>query len=291
MTTEDALIVLFCEVDDWCRQHPLPQRPGPTPRCSDSEVLSLALARVLLLRDRSERHFLRRVRQDFPHLFPRLPGQSVFNRRVRWLWGAFEALRQHYLAQLPGPTEHWLAFDTTPLPVKHPSRVRRADQWQLPDGLRAGFGRCPATATWFYGFRLAVLTALIDPVPRVWALVPAAVNERDVLPVLLTGLGAVPVLVDKRLRSQALTAELGEHGIRLLVPPTRAERAQRDPAELRFIAAHRHRIESGFDTSTDDLALAQHRALTPWGLLTRVALILAAVTIRTLWHHLGRDFD
>lgn len=32
MRTEDVLIVLFCEVDDWVREHPLPARPGPVPR-------------------------------------------------------------------------------------------------------------------------------------------------------------------------------------------------------------------------------------------------------------------
>lgn len=291
MTTEDALILLFCEVDDWCRAHPVPVRPGPPPRCSDSEVLTLALARVLLLRDRGERHFVRRIRQDYRHLFPHLPAQSEFNRRVRWLWGAFDRLRQHYLAQLPGPTECWLAFDTTPLPVKHPSRVRRADQWELPDGTRAGFGRCAAKASWFYGFRLAVVTPLIDPVPLVWALVPAAVNERDVLPVLLTGMGPVPVLADKGLHSRTLTAELHAAGVQLLVPPTRAERERRDPTELAFIAAHRNRIESAFDIGKDELALEQHRALTPWGLLTRVALILAAFTIRAVWRRCGRDID
>lgn len=63
MTTEDLLIILFCEVDDWVRAHPLPQRPGPPSACADSEVLTFALARELLGYD-SECRFRRVLRDD-----------------------------------------------------------------------------------------------------------------------------------------------------------------------------------------------------------------------------------
>jgi hypothetical protein len=86
-------------------------------------------------------------------------------------------LRQHWLADLPNALGHWFAIDTMPLPVKHPSRVRGVDLWIGPDELHAGFGRCAAKATWFDGFRLALCGPLIDSVPWVWALVPAAGNR------------------------------------------------------------------------------------------------------------------
>ena len=47
-----------------------------------------------------------------------------WNRRVRWLWGAFEHLRAFWLRPLPVAPGGWLAIDTAPLPMKHPSRVR-----------------------------------------------------------------------------------------------------------------------------------------------------------------------
>src|SRR5215207_8798834 len=72
---------------------PLPPRPGPAPACTDAEVLTLALVRHLLAR-RSERAWLAEVRRDWAHYFPPVPHRSEFNRRVRWLWGAFERLRQ-----------------------------------------------------------------------------------------------------------------------------------------------------------------------------------------------------
>lgn len=290
MRTEDLLIILFCEVDDWVRQYGLPTRPGPVPACSDSEVLTFALARELLGYD-SERRFRRVLRDDWHHLFPRIPAQSELNRRTRWLWGALEQLRQHYLVRLPRATEDWYAFDTTPLPVKHPSRVRGPDQWCLPGGLVARFGRCAAKALWFYGFRLAVLTPLIDPVPVGWALVSAAVNERDVLLALVDASTDRKVLADKGLRGKAIKQELAEQGILLLTPPTRRDRATMPTVLQRFIAAHRNRIEGTFTTEKDQLHLEHHRARTGWGLLTRLTAKLAAFTLRAVWRRAGREVE
>lgn len=155
LPTEDLFVHLYVLVDDAVADGAvaIPPRPGPVPACSDAEVLTVALARHLLAR-RSEAGWLAEVRRDWAHLFPRLPVQSEFNRRVRWLWGAFEIFRAHHAARLP--EDPWQQIDTSALPVRHPSRVRGPDGWTGPAGLAAGFGRDAAHAEWFYGFRLAV---------------------------------------------------------------------------------------------------------------------------------------
>jgi Transposase DDE domain len=290
MTTEDLLIVLFCAIDDWVRGHGVPRRPGPAPACADSEVLTFAVARELLGYG-SERRFRRALLRDWRHLFPRIPGQSELNRRTRWLGGALELLRQHWLADLPGALGRWFALDTTPLPVKHPSRVRGVDGWIGPDPLHAGFGRCAAKAEWFYGFRLALCGPLIDPVPWVWALVPAAGNERDAAEAMLEGAHDPHLLTDKGFRGRAFAAGLAERAITLLTPPTKAERAALSTRLRRFIADHRNRIESGIQTLKDRFALERHRAKTFHGLLTRLMAKLAALTIRAVWRHAGLAVD
>jgi hypothetical protein len=290
MTTEDLLIVLFCAVDDWVQQHGIPRRPGPTPACADSEVLTFAVARELL-GDPSERHFRRVLRRDWRHLFPHIPAQSELNRRTRWLSGALELLRQHWLADLPNALGHWFAIDTTPLPVKHPSRVRGVDRWTGPDELHASFGRCAAKAAWFYGFRLALCAPLIEPVPWVWAVVPAAGNERDAAALLLAGAHDLHLLTDKGFRGRAFAASLAAERITLLTPPTKPERATVSQRLRRFIADHRNRIESGINTLKDRFQLEQHRAKTFWGLLTRLMAKLAAFTIWAVWRRAGFDVD
>lgn len=290
MKTEDLLIVLFCEVDDWVQAHPLPLRPGSVPACADSEILTFALARELLGYD-SERRFRRVLRADWRHLFPHIPAQSELNRRTRWLWGALEELRQLWLGFLPPATEGWFTFDTTPLPVQHPSRVRGPNQWCLPGDLVAGFGRCAAKALWFYGFRIATLAPLIDPVPIRWALVPAAVNERESLAALLDGQRDLNVMADKGLRGRTLSADLAQRGIRLLTPPTKAERPGVAAEVRRFIADHRNRVEGVYTTLKDQLHLEHHRAKTGWGLLTRLVGKFAAYTLRAAWRRAGLEVE
>ncbi len=64
-----------------------PARPGSA--CSDAELLTIALVRHLPGR-RGEAGFLAEVACDWAALFPALPHESDANRRIRWLWGAFE---------------------------------------------------------------------------------------------------------------------------------------------------------------------------------------------------------
>ena len=139
----------------------IPRPAGPGPACSDAELLAIALVRHLLGR-RSEAGFLAEVARDWAHLFPRLPHQSEANRRIRWLWGAFEQLRAMLAARLP--EDDCQQIDTSALPVKHPpgSAARtagpgRATTWppgsaatpRTPNGSTAS--GWPSRPTWAAG--------------------------------------------------------------------------------------------------------------------------------------------
>jgi Transposase DDE domain len=258
---------------------PVPRRPGPPPGCSDAEGLTVALARHLLGRP-SERGFLAEVRRDWGHCFPALPGQSEFNRRVRWLWGAFELLRQAVLRAVPA--DPWQQVDTTALPVKHPSRVRGPDGWDGPGGLRAGFGFDAAHGEWFSGFRLGLRTDLSRRVVRRWGLVPAAVDERGVADALLDGAAPAGLLLDRGFRGRAWAAAQRRRGTRGLTTPGRAERRALPLAVRRPVARLRNRIETTTGELTERLGLARHGAKTVWGLLTRAAATLLAHTLLRL---------
>ena len=180
LPTEDLFVYVYVLIHDLMLAGAIavPSRPGPAPACTDAELLAIAEVRHLLGR-RSEAGFLAEVARDWGHLFPHLPHQSEANRRTRWLWGAFEQLRVTLAVRLP--EDDCQQVDTTALPVRHPSRVRGPDGWTGPgNDLAARFGRDAAHAEWFYGFRLAVKTDLGSRIVRAWAIVPAAVNEREV---------------------------------------------------------------------------------------------------------------
>src|SRR5512140_466873 len=220
LPTEDLFVYVYVLVDDALRSGAIAiaARPGPAPGCSDAELLTIAVVRHLLGR-RSEAGFLAEVARDWGHLFPHLPHQSEANRRTRWLHGAFEQIRAVLAARLP--EDDCQQVDTSALPVKHPSRVRGPDQWTGPgNDLAARFGRDAAHAEWFYGFRLAVKTDLGSRIVRAWAIVPAAVNEREIAADLLEAGPAPPdLLADKGFSGRAFAASQAARGTAVLVPP------------------------------------------------------------------------
>ena len=280
LPTEDLFVYVYVLIHDLTIAGPLaiPARPGPAPACSDAELLAIAVVRHLLGR-RSESGFLAEVARDWGHLFPRLPHQSEANRRTRWLWGAFEQLRITLAAALPD--DDCQQVDTSALPVRHPSRVRGPDGWTGPgNDLAARFGRDAAHAEWFYGFRLAVKTDLGSRIVRAWAIVPAAVNEREVAGDLLEA-GPAPrdLLADKGFSGRAFAAAQAARGTAVLVPPDKRQRASMPPMLVKVIAEWRNRIETTFSEITDRMELARHGAHTFWGLLTRTAATIAAHTL------------
>ena len=100
--TEEALIVLFCEVDDAYRLlNPKGDRYKSIKRLSDSEVITLALFQQLRGVE-SERSFLRDAQRFFSHLFPGVCelAPSSFHRRVRKLRCFLEPLRRTVVPDL-----------------------------------------------------------------------------------------------------------------------------------------------------------------------------------------------
>jgi hypothetical protein len=283
LPTEELFVHVYVLIDDAIQVGAvnIPARPGPAPACSDAELLTITVVRHLLGR-RSEAGFLGEVRRDWAALFPNLPHQSEANRRVRWLWGAFEQLRATWAALLP--VDDAQQIDTSALPVKHTSRVRGPDNWTGPAGLVARFGRDAAHGEWFYGFRLAVKTDLGSRLVRAWSIVPAAVNERQVgADLLAAGERPLALLVDKGFTGAAFAAEQTARGTTVLVPPTKTERQHMSSILQRIIAEWRNRIETTFGEITDRMELARHGAYSFWGLLTRTAATIAAHTLMRVY--------
>jgi hypothetical protein len=79
----DALVIaLYVQIDDFLGPRHL--GPGRPPKLTDSELITLAVAQVLLGMP-NDRQFLALARWRLGHLFPRLIDQSGYNRRLRAL--------------------------------------------------------------------------------------------------------------------------------------------------------------------------------------------------------------
>src|ERR671927_339077 len=83
---------------------------------------------------------------------------------------------------------------------------------------------------------------------------------------------------------RAWAAEQAQHGRRVTLAPSQAERRRLPTALRRPVAVLRNRIETTLGEITDvvGLGLARHGAKTFWGLLTRTAATLLAHTLLRL---------
>ena len=78
------ITAIFFHVDNFCRENPLPLRPGPNPSLNGSEAITLLIFSQWS-RFRSERDFYRFADTQLRDAFPDLPSREQLNRQWRSL--------------------------------------------------------------------------------------------------------------------------------------------------------------------------------------------------------------
>jgi hypothetical protein len=283
---DTLLTALYVDLDDrvlpalgWSRDH----RPGRKPALSDAELACLAAAQHLLGID-SERRWIRYAHAHLAGMFPHLPGQSGYGKRLRALGGLLAAV----ITELARDTASWhdllRLVDSTPLPcAASRETVKRSDL-----AGHAGYGYCASHSRFFWGFRLYLITTA-EGMPIIWGLAHPGLGEREVVAALLARdhdlirAGQV-ILGDKGFAGRDfetfITSELGAH----LIRPDRKD----EPARFGTLARHRQWIEAIIDTLKGQLTLEHHGARTLAGVYARVAARLLALAA-AIWHnwHIG----
>jgi Transposase DDE domain len=273
------LTALYVRIDDYLGRRCSTGRP---PKLTDAELLTLAVAQVLL-GVRSEARWLRLVPQALPGAFPYLPGQSGYNKRLR----AALPLVKRLIRVLATDTDLWTdpvwLVDSTPVEcARSRPTVQRSDLAGF-----AGYGYCASHSRFFWGLRLHLICTPAG-LPVTWALAHPKLDERQVLMAVLdhdTQLIAdrpgLLLIADKGYVSAELDHYLTEHGIALLRPSYR-NRTPR-PGQ-RLLAPIRQLIESVYDTLKGQLDLELHGGRSLAGVTTRVAQRLLALTA-AIWHN------
>ena len=263
----DALLTcLYVLVDDLL---PGRRRFGRPPRISDGELICLAVAQVLL-DCADETRFLRLAKQRLSHLFPYIPGQSGFNKRLRCLAPQL-AQAVTLLAQLsPSFCDRLRLLDSTPVPCAASRETVRRSQLA---GL-GGYGYCRSHSRWFWGFRLYLLCSP-DGLPIGFELAPANAPERAVAAELLERVlepGQI-VIGDKGFAGSEFEQLVASLGGTLLRPDRKNEQPR-----FGSLGGIRQWIESTFDTLKDQLSLERHGGRSLTGLVSRIARRLLALT-------------
>jgi hypothetical protein len=279
------LTALYVKIDDWLGR---PPRRGHPPKLSDAELLTLAVAQVLL-GVRSEARWLRFVPAHLPGAFPYLPGQSGYNKRLR----AALPLLARAIRALAQDTDLWgdraWVVDSTPVEC---ARSRPAVRRSALAGW-AGYGYCSSHSRFFWGLRLHLVCTPAG-LPVAWALASPKIDERQILaaiierdPDLVSQRPGLVIIADKGYVSQALDQWLAGRGATILRPSYR-NLAPRPGEHL--LKPIRQLIESVNDTLKGQLDLELHGGRTIEGVGTRVAQRLLALTA-AIWHnrHTGQQ--
>ncbi|HZA30032.1 MAG TPA: IS982 family transposase [Propionibacteriaceae bacterium] len=278
---------LYVRTDDLLKASPerAPWRPkiGIDPKISDAELITLAVMQALLGHT-SEARWLRYTRTHLQHLFPYLPQQPGYNKRLRRLGVTIGWL----VGVLARDTTLWTddvwVVDSTPVEcARSREAVARSDLagW-------AEYGYCASHSRFFWGLRLHLLCTL-HGLPVGFALTGAKADERKTLigifdadPELTAPHRAGQILIgDKNYYGRGFEATLAGAGLNLLRPARKGEPPRAGTA---FFKPLRQIIESINDTFKGQLDLERHGGHTPAGVWVRVVQRILALTA-VIWHN------
>ncbi|MFE0153398.1 IS982 family transposase [Nonomuraea sp. NPDC059007] len=285
MTTElnTLATALYVKIDDQLRAFPdlAPERPavGIKPQLSDAELVTLAVLSALL-GFTSERRWLRYGRAHLAGMFPYLPGQSGYNKRLRAAIG----LVLHMIQILGRDTTLWSddvwVADSTPVEC---GRSRQTARRSALAGW-AEYGYCASHSRFFWGLRLHLLSGL----PVAFALTGAKADERTTLlgmleadPDLAAGHPQQTIIADMQYYGRDFEQALTESDLRLL---RKARKGEPPRAGSELLKPLRQTIESINQTLKGQLNLERHGGRTPAGVIIRVITRILALTA-VIWHN------
>ncbi len=262
----DALVsALYVRVDDF-----LPKRVGPgrPPRITDAELIALAVAQMFMGLP-NDRQFLAFARWRLGHLFPYLPQQPGYNKRLRGLAATIARVITHLAVSSPSFCDGLRLLDSTPVPCGQSRETARRSELAG----YAAYGWCTSHSRYFWGFRLYLLCAA-DGMPIAFELAPANTPERHVALEMLerVDLDGYTVIADKGFAGTEFEAQMASLGARFLRPDRKDE-----PRRNGSLGPVRQWIESTFWTCKGQLTLERHGGRTLPGLCVRIALRLLAL--------------
>lgn len=278
----DICTWMYVIVDDiWQQIEPLFRRPGPKPKCSDSELITMTL--VGECRGWDVETEMLSFWHDHRDLFPVIPSQSRYNRRRRNLMMAFNLIRRMVLQFMDLAQDTYCVIDSAPIPVMQFYLVPGASgDWKA---FQAGYGKVPSKKKTIFGYKLHLLSTL-GGVILDFELAPANATDLDIGFEMLAEHTDLDVLGDKAYISTDKAAQLWqENRIRLKSIPRRNQKQQISPTLKRMYNALRQIIETVNGQLSEQFNIQKNHAHSFWGLCTR---LYAKLTAHTLCVYLNR---
>src|SRR6266702_5837128 len=276
-----VLTPLFTIVDDTMKgsvmiQDAL-QRPGPAPRLSDSEVITLALYQELIGEPRED-HFFRLHQASLQTFFPGLNERSRYNRRKRDLWSVILAVRVSLQMVLDAlALEETAAIDSAPVACVGYKRGKQSSDFLGT----ADYGVCSSKAMKYFGCKFHSVVSLTGVIMS-FLLTPASPYDNQPVVELLGSFShhLKRLLGDGAYNDAALQRFLEQYRSLELLAPTKANQAsKRSPSAQKQLNRLRLICETVNAQLQEQLHLSKHYAKSTWGLITRIAAKVTAHSV------------
>ena len=213
MPIENFIVYVFIFVDNFVKNIGKIRQGGRLPGLTDSEVITMEIVGEFLGCGKGDKTIFDYFFQHWHGWFPKLNCRTTFGRQSANLWRVKEILYHEIIKICLESSKAGISIsDGLPLPTCHPKRVRKNNPLKA-DG---AFSYCAAKDEYYFGFK-GHLLANDDGLILNFAIAPANIDERDVLPEIVGNISGL-VISDKGLISPSLKDDLAKYGIDLQTP-------------------------------------------------------------------------
>jgi hypothetical protein len=279
---DEFCLYVYVIVDEICQQlSPFLKRPGPTPVCSDSELIAMTLISECKGWD-VETELLSNWRSH-RDLFPHIPSQSRFNRRRRNLMFIFNWIRRILLSWIDVAQDNQCVIDSLPIPVvKFHLVPSSTGDWRAYE---ARFGKVSSKRETIFGYKLHLLVTMGGVIVD-FVLAPANATDLNAGLDMLFEHTDLTVIGDKAYISAEQKAELWRtNRLRLQTLPRKNQKKQLPKPIRKLFNAVRQIIETVNGQLDGQFNIETNHAHTFWGLCTR---LYAKLTAHTLCIYINR---
>jgi transposase len=270
-----SLLALFVSVDDFCVAYQnyvhslqlegqIGQRPGPKPRLSLSEVMTI----IIHFHQSGYREFKHFYQKEvLKHLRSEFPNLVSYNRFVELMPATLIPMCLYLQSQF-GQTKGVAFIDSTRLVVCHNKRIKRHKVFA--DVAARG----KSSMGWFYGFKLHLIINDQGEIITFY-LTPGNVDDRKPVPHMTRQLWG-KLFADKGYIAQALFEDLLERGVQLITPIRKNMQNRLMPLMDKLLLRKRSLIETVNDQlkNISQIDHSRHRSLNNF-MVNLVAALIA----------------
>lgn len=268
---------VFCilmEVQTLCQSLGIDRiKPGPKPQYPDSFIISLVIIRHLLGMN-SERSFLRHLKNNHEHIFPKLPEQSWFNRKARKLQPVYSSIQtQLAMGHLQ---DNIRIIDSTPVPVLKPYRGNHSPCFKR--GRQTNYGYCASKKEYYFGVKLSLVCTPAGVITNV-GIHSANTHDLIALKAMLEDIDLThtTLIGDKGYYDGELRTYLDNRAGRLVVPDKKRHTLFNTKKDTQLLK-RRSIVETVNGQLKDHMQLERTLARSYDGLVSRIWSIILAFT-------------